>query len=448
MILIVIRWILSTIYKTRICLYRFEVLIGGYTMSILRYLFKYSGNKTKLLYILILIAFYKLCFYIPLISIESPNVHTDFEFLGMNFRFFNAFLGNSLSSFSIVSLGVLPVLTAIILLLIFERLKKTPDQKIYKNILKNKNRLSIVLSLLFAIIFIITIQDSILGKLSWYQYVFITVKMMSGTAIVILLIEEIENLALFSGLKLIVIVNILTGLASHYNPEYIYKYCVSNGVWGIILFIVTVIVIIFIYLGLTLSQRRIPTQYASLHHARSLKLRNARKSTSATYIPINLNEVGEYLESGVVLYGLIAALLYALLNLFFKQPIALGGWSKTTGEILMYLCVALFMYAASIANFEDKNMAQSLVQHGGYIPEIRSDRHHIAQYLQQTKKRITSFSILIIVALFALPRIVFNSIKIDNYLDTIMIMLLLNNVSDIQKTIAAKVAYRRESFFR
>lgn len=364
----------------------------------------------------------------------------------------NAMSGGGLKQFSIFALGVMPYITASILLQVlqmdlmgityFQELKEMGEEGRRKI-----NKINRYLGIGFALIEGYIYSIMFMGKTGTpLEYVEISIILTAGTAFLLYLGDQITNKGLGNGISLIIMAGIVNTIPSMmikaFNELAING---SNTFIGIMSFIIFVLLYIAIIVGVVYVQeaeRRIPIQYSN----RSTGTYKANSS----FLPLRINSAGvmPVIFASAVL-AIPTTLTYIIKNDSFK--LFVDKYLSTTtpiGFIVYILLIIAFTYGYTyLAAVNPEDLSKNLNKQNGYIPGIRPGTE-TTKYVSKVLSRITFMGALFIAALAAIP-IVFSwvsnmssTVTLGGTSILIVVGVLLETYKQLESSVASR-AYRR-----
>lgn len=384
--------------------------------------------------------------------IMVPGV--DPSVLGGNLGFLeliNAMGGGAMEKFSIFALGVMPYITASIIMQLLQM-----DIVPYLTELSKQghtgrmklNRITRVVGIAIAFIQGYVFSMAIIKNGTPLQYMEITVILTAGTALLLWIGDQITKKGVGNGISLIIMAGIIASMPSMFKDAY--NGLVTTGstqslFLGITTFILFVIIYLAIIIGIIfeqLAERRIPVQYAN-------------KSTNSyggklNYMPFKLNSAGVipviFASTIVSIPGLIAGVIKNdEIKVFINQWLT---FDSVTGCILYALLVIGFTYFYAFLQLKPKELAENLQKGGGYVPGIRPGEETV-NYITKVINRITFVGALFLAIIATLP-IVFSavsnlptSVKIGGTGLLIVVGVALESYKQIESHLVSK-NYRRD----
>ncbi|WKX72019.1 preprotein translocase subunit SecY [Streptomyces sp. XD-27] len=367
--------------------------------------FKTPDLRKKLLFTLGIILLYRFGTHIPVPGIDYKNVQTCMDEAKANqglFGLVNMFSGGALLQITIFALGIMPYITASIILqlltVVIPRLEalKKEGQAGQAKITQYTRYLTVALAILQGTGLVATARSgslfsgcSVTGEIVADRSIFATVTMVitmtAGTAVVMWLGELITDRGIGNGMSILMFVAIAAGFPA--------------GLWGIKqsgkimdgwlefgLVIACGLAMVGLVVFVEQAQRRIPVQYA-----KRMIGRRSYGGTS-TYIPLKVN------QAGVIPVIFASSLLYipALVVQFSGSNADWANWIErnfTKGDhpvyiVTYFLLIVFFAFFYVAISFNPEEVADNMKKYGGFIPGIRAGRP-TAEYLSYVLNRIT-----------------------------------------------------------
>jgi preprotein translocase subunit SecY len=354
--------------------------------------------RRRLLFTAVILAAYRLGSFMPAPGVDSAQIQSFFNRAGGVLGLLSLFSGGSLSRFSIFALGIMPYVTASIILQLMtvvvptlEQLQKEGESG-YAKINQYTRYLTVILAAAQAAGYAYLFHQQ--GALSANpgRLVLIIVTLTAGTTLLMYMGELITKRGIGNGISLLIFASILTSAPAGINAwvnggplEKLFFPLVAIGV---------VVAVVFVQEG----QRRIPIQYA--------KRMVGRRQTAggSTYMPLRVNMAG-------VIPVIFAAALLALpqtigsfapnTQTFINQYFSPLSWSYLAVEAAL---IIVFTYFYTAVQFNPVDQADNLRKNGGYIPGIRPGPP-TAQYLDRVLTRLTLPGSLFLAIIAVLPSI-------------------------------------------
>ncbi len=374
--------------------------------------FRIPELRKKILITIGILLLYRLGAYLPAPGVPFSSMLKAYQTAAAGsgaIAVLNLFSGGALSRVSVFSLGIMPYITAQIILQMFQavipslgELAKEGEAG-QRKITQYTRYLTVLLALINAIGYLFLFKSygidfSNMGFPEIIEDIIIVGVLLTGAIIIMWLGEVITQRGIGNGMSLIIFANIMAGLPNALSSSVATS---GTGLLWTIITLVVVIAIIPVIVYIERGQRRIPVQYAKRVVGRRMM------GGQATYLPVKVN------TAGVVPIIFASALLYipAQLAIFFPNV----GWVQafanaiSTGWINWILSVVLivfFAYFYTSMVFNPDETADQLRKAGGFIPGVRPGSA-TAAYIKNVLDHITLPGALFMAALAVIPSILF-----------------------------------------
>lgn len=373
--------------------------------------FRVPELRKKLLFTAAILLLYRFGAYLPVPGVPFKDMLGMYQSaLSSNgaMAVLNLFSGGALSRMSVFCLGIMPYITAQIILQLLQavipslgELAKEGEAG-QRKITQYTRYLTIGLALLNAVGYLFLFQSygvsfASIGFPAWLEYLIVIFSMVVGSVIIMWFGEAITQKGIGNGMSLIIFANIMSGL-----PTSLISSVTSAG--NVLLTIITIVVtliIIPIIVYVERGQRRIPIQYAKRVVGRRMM------GGQSTYLPIKVN------TAGVVPIIFASAILYlpAQIAVFFPQVDWVQGVATALSQgwinwILSVVLIVAFAYFYSSMVFNPQETADQLRKQGGFIPGVRPGAA-TAAYIKSTIDHVTLPGALFMAVLAVVPTIIF-----------------------------------------
>jgi preprotein translocase subunit SecY len=412
--------------------------------------FRVPEIRKKLAFTAAMLALYRFGAYIPAPGINVDAVEDIAEnFTGSNvLGFLNLFSGGSLQRFAIFALGIMPYITASIMLQLLtvvipqlDKLRKEGEvgqQKITQYTRYLTVALAFGQSIGYVFLFRTFSSGSadVVENFTFGRVFVIVMTLTAGCVVLMWLGELITQRGIGNGISLMIFASIAAGLPNGIqawwtNPDQIFVLMMPFLALAIIAGIV------FMQEG----QRRIPIQYAKRVVGRRMA------GGGSTYLPLRVNMAG-------VIPVIFAASLMAFpptvgelsqagwaqeVSTFFSP----NGAAYLVGESIL---IILFTYFYTAVTFNPVEQADNLKKYGGFIPGVRPGRP-TAEYLDRILARLTFPGALYLAAVAALPTILINQTSANFYFGGTSILIVVGVALDTMKQLEAQLMMRNYEGF-
>jgi preprotein translocase subunit SecY len=380
-------------------------------------MFRVPDLRKRLLFMLALLAVYRLGGHIPT---PGVNVQQWSQFLGSAggsiFGFFDLFAGGNIRRLTVFALGIMPYITASIILQLLTVVVPTLE-KLQKEGELGRRKITQWTRYLTIILSVIQSFGIAEGLQSMKEGIVIhpgmtILSLTTGSAFIMWLGEQISERGIGNGMSLIIFVGIVVGLPN--AIQNIYQNTFVTHEWGAITLIVLIVMMIAVVAFIVLverGERRIPVQYAKRVVGRRVM------GGQSTYMPLKVNAGG------------VIPVIFASSILAFPQTLQQVPWVKNVawltnlltsiqhGEPLYYVLFVAgiiffcFFYVSII--FNPNEAADNMRKYGGFIPGIRPGRN-TADYMNTILTKITVVGAIYLAILCLIPDIMIAGIHLQH----------------------------------
>ncbi len=373
-----------------------ELVLGAFANA-----FRTPDLRRKLLFVLMIIVIFRAGSQLPAPGVNVANVQQciDLAASGENaslYSLVNLFSGGALLQLTVFALGIMPYITASIILqllvVVIPRLEalKKEGQAGQTKITQYTRYLTLGLALLQATGIVALARSGsllqcnldLLHSDSTSTFLVMVVTMTAGTAVIMWLGELITERGVGNGMSILIFTQVVATF-----PGALWEVGKSQGWWtfGVVLAIGLVIVAAVIFIEQ--AQRRIPVQYARRMVGRKMF------GGSSTYIPLKVN------QAGIIPVIFASSLLYLpAMAVQFNQE-STSGWVTwvsryfVSGDHPLYMAayfglIVFFTYFYVSITFNPHEVADNMKKYGGFIPGIRAGKP-TEDYLSYVLSRIT-----------------------------------------------------------
>jgi preprotein translocase subunit SecY len=373
--------------------------------------FRTPDLRRKLLFVLFIVALFRLGSVLPTPGVNVENVRTcvsTVEAQGV-LGLLNLFSGGALLQLAVFALGIMPYITASIILqlltVVIPRLEtlKKEGQSGQAKITQYTRYLTMGLAVLQSTSFVALAKSGnlfpgcdlpLIRDDSAFTAAIMVITMTAGTGVIMWLGELITDRGIGNGMSMLIFTQVIATFPSGLNQVR------ANNGWPT--FIVVIIVGLAVIAGVIFieqAQRRIPVQYARRMVGRKMF------GGSSTYIPLKVN------QAGIIPVIFASSLLYLpILATQFNPDAAWSQWLQryfVTMEHPIYmvayaLLIIFFTYFYVSITFNPKEVADNMKKYGGFIPGIRAGRP-TEEYLGYVLSRITLPGAIYLAAISMIP---------------------------------------------
>jgi preprotein translocase subunit SecY len=384
--------------------------------------FRIPDLRKRILFTLAMLAVYRLGGHIPTPGINADKLAQFFEqnrgtFLG----FVDLFSGGQLRRLTIFALGIMPYITASIILqlltVVYEPLAKLQKEGELgrKKITQWTRYLTVILSALqsFGIAFSLTKgnQDFVLNP--GPGFILMTMlTLTTGSAFIMWLGEQITERGVGNGMSLLIFAGIVVGLPRGVADLYDK---VRTNAWGaftpiaIAMLLAVMVVVVAFIVYVERSERRIPVQYAKRVVGRKVM------GGQSTHLPLRVN-------AGGVMPVIFASSILTLPqtvgwglkdNRYFGSLIKALGWGEPLYTLLYAVGIIFFAYFYVSIVFNPSEVADNMRKYGGFIPGIRPGKR-TADYINEVLTHITLVGALYLIIISFIPEWMITGIHLNS----------------------------------
>jgi preprotein translocase subunit SecY len=385
-------------------------------------IFRVPDLRKRMYFTLGLLAVYRFGSQIPTPGINIQRWQDFFSSTqGSVFGFFDLFAGGNIRRLTVFALGIMPYITASIILQLLtvvvptlEKLQKEGELG-RRKITQWTRYLTIILSVIQSATIAKALEGMSQGIVisPGFGFVLLTIlSLTTGSAFIMWLGEQISERGVGNGMSLIIFTGIVVGLPNAMRNIYTNTFVTHE--WGAITLLVIIVMMVAVVAFIVLverGERRIPVQYAKRVVGRRVM------GGQSTHMPLKVNAGGVI---PVIFASSLLAFPTTALNLaFIKNVPWLTAMLKSIqpGEPMYYVLFVLgiiffcFFYVSII--FNPNEAADNMRKYGGFIPGIRPGRN-TADYMNNILTKITVVGGLYLSILCLIPAIMISGIKLQH----------------------------------
>ncbi|MBE0428930.1 MAG: preprotein translocase subunit SecY [Thermoleophilia bacterium] len=399
--------------------------------------------RTKLIFTGAMIIIYRFGAHVPVPGVDIEAVQ---EFISEGaagvLGFLNLFSGGALSQFAVFALGIMPYITASIILqlmtMAFPRLKELAreGEAGQRKITQYTRYLTIVLALAQAIGYTALFQaQGAIPDLTPMKFYTIVLTLTAGTALLMWIGELITQRGIGNGISLLIFASIVAGLV----PA-VPRLFTMSLVPIIILVVIGAVVVVGIVL-VQEGQRRINIQYAKRQVGRRMT------TGGSTYLPLSINMAGVIpviFASSVLMFPPTLAQFFP--GEFMKSVSDFLGPSGAPFLILQAIFIVGFTYFYTAVQFDPLERANDLKKYGGFIPGIRPGRP-TAEFLDRVLTRLTLPGALFLAAVATLPNVLIILLNIPFFFGGTSILIVVGVALQTMKQMESQLLMRHYEGF-
>lgn len=405
----------------------------------------------KILITLGFLFLYRLLAYVPVPGVDVEVIKSFFDSNSDNaLGLFNMFNGNAAERLSIISLGIMPYITASIIMELLAatfpalgQMKKERDGMVkYMQIIRYA---TIAITIVQAIGVSVGLQNltgpdgsSAIMVADMNEFLLVAaVSMLAGTMLLMWIGEQITQSGIGNGISLIIFAGIVSSIPSAIGSTITLlntggmNFIMVVGIIAVML--ITVGVIIYVELG----ERRVPITYA-----KKIMMQNQNKRVM-NYIPIKVNLAG------------VIPVIFASAILMFPGTILSGNITADSSQLMKdvadimnpnsyffnvftFVFVVFFAYFYASITFNSKDISENLKRQGGFIPGVRPGSH-TAEFLNETASRLTFTGAIYLGLVATLPWVIVKGMGVPFFFGGTAVLIVVQVALDTMRKIEAQV---------
>ncbi len=395
--------------------------------------------------ILITLAFllaYRILAYVPVPGVDVSIIKSFIDDNANNaLGLFNMFSGNAVERFSIISLGIMPYITASIIMELLAatfpnlaKMKRERDgmQK-YMQIVRY---VTIAITIVQAVSVSIGLNSMSVGAIKIDLNLFIAISvfsMLTGTMLLMWIGEQITQRGVGNGISLIIFGGIVSSIPSNIGKTFNLVNTGQINVFMLLILLAVIVITVGVIIFIELAERRIPVSYA-----RKVVMQNQNKRIM-NYIPVKMNLSGvipPIFASALLVFP--STILQASSNSMIQ---AVADILKPDGYIynlLMFIFVIFFAFFYASIVFNAKDIADNLKRQGGFIPGLRPGEG-TANFLNNVASNLTFWGALYLALVSTLPWVLVKLTGVPFYFGGTAVLIVVQVAIDTMRRIEAQI---------
>ena len=435
-------------------------------------IFKVPDLRNKILFTIALLCIYRVGFFIPVPGFDSSKIQQaseerqDDSPIGRATDYLQMFTGGTLSRSSLFGLGIMPYISAsIILMLLGEvlpalRKLRQEGQTGHKKIQEYTRYLTVPLCIVQSLMY--------MKMFAGGEYVYPDMKvqaiimgvfgMTAGTLFLMWLGEQIDEYGIGNGISLIIMAGILSRMPwaiMQVIENTQFQVGVEAGKYGLGTIVFLVAAFVFVIAGailITQGQRRLPIQQAK-------QMRGHRMYGGARhYLPLRVNHGGvmpiifasSLMMFPPIIFDQLSKIPTLSDSIVLRQIADAFGPTAFTYNVVFIVMIFLFAYFWTTVQFQPKDMAKNLRDRGSFIPGLRPG-HRTAEYLETVMIRITFFGAAFLAIIAVVPSLVTQllgvSFAVASFLGGTGLLIVVSVSLDLVQRIEANLIMRNYEGF-
>ena len=411
--------------------------------------------QRRVLFTILLLAVYRIGVYIPTPGIDNVALLAYFEQAkGSLFGLMDMFAGGAFSNFSIFALGIMPYISASIILQLLtiavphlERLSKEGESG-RRKITQYTRYGTVLLSMIQGLGIAYGLQQMagpsgapIVLQSGWSFIIMTVITLTSGTAFIMWLGETITEKGIGNGISLIIFAGIVCRMPAAMGNTYRLATAGELGVLVILLITVLMIAVVGGIVFVEAGQRRIPVQYAKRIVGRKMY------GGQTTHLPLKVN------TSGVIppIFASSVIMFPATIANFAQE-----GWIKNIAgylvpgklgyEVLYVALIFFFCFFYTAVTFKPDDVAENMKKFGGYVPGIRPGKK-TAEYIENVLEKLTFSGAIYVSIVCVLPSVLITQLNVPFYFGGTALLIVVGVAMDTASQIESHLLTRQYEGF-
>jgi preprotein translocase subunit SecY len=398
-------------------------------------IFKVAELKSRILFTLALLAVYRIGAHIPTPGINGEELS---KFLldrgGALMGFFDMFSGGALSRATIFALGIMPYISASIILQLLTvvipvlgRLAKEGEsgrKKITQYTRYGTVMIAIVQSIGISVGIESMSEGSFVQNPGWSFRLMTMVTMTSGTAFLMWLGEQITERGIGNGISLIIFAGIVANFPNAVLSSVSLIRAGELHIMLMLILIVMMIAVIGVIVFMERGQRKIPVQYAKRVVGRKVY------GGQSTHLPLKVNTAGvipPIFASSIIMFP---ATIAGFIAIPWVQALSRNLAPGTAFYTVIYIgMIFFFCYFYTSITFNPVDIADNLKKYGGFVPGVRPGQK-TADYIYRVLARITFGGAAYLSAVCILPDILRGYFNVPFYFGGTSILIVVGVALD------------------
>ena len=394
--------------------------------------------KKRLLFTAGLLAVYRIGVHVPTPGIDAVALKSYFDSMqGTIFGVFNMFTGGALERLSVFALGIMPYISASIILQLLtvviphlEQLNKEGEQG-RKKITQYTRYSTVLLSVIQGFGIAVGLESmrsptgaAVVFNGGWDFRLMTVITLTAGTAFIMWLGEQITERGIGNGISLIIFAGIVARMPSAIGNLFRLVQQDEMGIFQLLIIVVFMVAVIAFIIFIEQGQRRIPVQYAKRVVGRKMY------GGQSTHLPLKINSSGvipPIFASSIIMFP---ATIAQFANVSWLQSVAQAMRPGGLYYNLLFVgFIVFFCYFYTAVTFNPADVADNMKKQGGFIPGIRPGKR-TADYIDRVLTRITLGGAIYVSAVCVLPTFLINQFNVPFYFGGTSLLIVVGVAID------------------
>lgn len=400
--------------------------------------FKIPELRKRLLYTAALLAVYRIGVHVPTPGIDAAALKSFFDNMqGTIFGVFNMFTGGALERLSVFALGIMPYISASIIIQLLtvviphlEQLKKEGEQG-QKKITQYTRYGTVGLSIIQGFMIAAGLESMrsptgapVVFDPGWDFRLLTVITLTAGTAFIMWLGEQITERGIGNGISLIIFAGIVARTPAAIGNTMRLVQQGEMSIFTLLILGVFMVAVVGFIIYVEQGQRRIPVQYAKRVVGRKMY------GGQSTHLPLKINSSGvipPIFASSIIMFP---ATIAQFTQVSWLQSIANAMRPGGLYYDLVYVAfIFFFCYFYTAVTFNPVDVADNMKKHGGYIPGIRPGKR-TADYIDRVLTRITLGGAVYVSLVCVLPTLLIGQMNVPFYFGGTALLIVVGVAID------------------
>ncbi len=417
--------------------------------------FKVKEVRVKMLITLGLLFLYILGTWIPVPGIDSSVFKSTVTAEGQDFlTLLSSVSGGALANGAILALGVSPYISSSIIIQLLtvaipalEKLSKQGEDG-RKKINTITRYVALLLAIAQAVGIVVSFSKnssaitSVLFNNVTVTSVFVVIMLVAGAMFTVWLGEKITDIGVGNGLSLLIFIGILSSasVAIMSTVKTIFTTDIDE-LWGLLIFLVLLIIIFALIVFVDRAERRVPVNYAKQMKGRRMM------GGQSTHIPLRVNGSG---VMPIIFASAFITFPQLLMSIFWANTPAYTWYANNMGagtwlySVILPFLILFFAFFYSQISFKPEDVAKQIQENGGFITSIRPGKP-TSEYLKKINNRIVLFGAVFLAFIALVPSLVFSLVDAGSLVNSFTatgMMIVVSVALELDKQIGAQMLMR------
>ncbi len=414
--------------------------------------------KKRVIFTLLMLAVYRLGCHIPTPGIDGAALGAFFSSRqGTLFGLFDMFSGGALSQMSVMALGIMPYISASIILELLtvvvpylEKLKKEGEQG-RKKITQYTRYGTVVLSVIQGFGIAIGLERmsvagaSVVPQGGWGFRILAVITLAAGTAFLMWLGEQITERGIGNGISLIIFAGIVARFPQAVGNSIRLVSAGQITPFFMVLLVAFMVAVVGVIVFVERGQRRIPVQYAKRVVGRKMY------GGQSTHLPLKVNTAGvipPIFASSIIMFPATIANFVdvnkEVAGLQFAVNLLNPG--NIVYILIFVMFIIFFCYFYTAVHFNPVDVADNMKRYGGFVPGIRPGKN-TAEYIDRVLTRITFSGAIYVSLVCVLPQILISQLHVPFYFGGTALLIVVGVALDTSNQIESHMLSRHYDGF-